>query len=109
MRDGIYKVSLASGGRKGLIIGTVHEGLVTGCDQTHHVTGHVGHDGNRVKGRMTMTRHARPDGFAEIANLDIITVSFAGICGDSFGQFDARIAENPNLKVKATFQWMCDF
>ena len=109
MRDGIYKVSLASGDRKGLLIGTLHEGLVTGCDQTHHVTGHVDQDGHRVKGKMVMTRHARPEGFIEIANLDVITVSFDGICGDSFGQFDARIAENPGLKVKATFQWMCEF
>ena len=95
MRDGIYKVSLASGDRKGLIIGTVHEGLITGCDQTHHVTGRVS--------------HARPEGFVEIANLDTITVRFAGICGESFGQFDARIAENPDLNVQATFQWMCEF
>jgi hypothetical protein len=109
MRDGIYKVSLVSGGRKGLMIGTVHDGLVTGCDQTHHVIGKVSHEGNRHKGTLVMTRHACPDGFAEIANLDVITVSFAGICGDSFGQFDARIAENPGLKVQATFQWMCEF
>jgi hypothetical protein len=109
MRDGIYKVSLASGDRKGLIIGTVHEGLITGCDQTHHVTGRVSHEGNRHKGTMVMTRHARPEGFVEIANLDTITVRFAGICGESFGQFDARIAENPDLNVQATFQWMCEF
>ena len=109
MRDGIYKVSLASGPLKGLIIGTLSEGRVTGCDQTHHVTGHVSHAGSRHKGKMVMTRHARPEGFVEIANLDVITVSFEGICGESFGQFDARIAENPDLKVTATFQWMCEF
>jgi hypothetical protein len=56
-----------------------------------------------------MTRHARPAGFVEIANLDVITVSFDGICGDSFGQFDARVAEKPDLKVKASFRWMCEF
>jgi hypothetical protein len=109
MRDGIYTVSLVSGSLKGLLIGTVHDGRVTGCDQTHHVTGHVSHVGNRHQGKLVMTRHARPEGFVEIANLDVITVSFDGICGDSFGQFDARVAEKPDLKVKASFRWMCEF
>ncbi len=109
MRDGIYKVVLESGGLKGLIIGTLHEGLVIGCDQTHHITGHVSQQGSRHKGKMVMRRHARPKGFVEIANLDVITVAFAGICGSCFGQFDAKLAERPDLQVKATFQWMCDF
>jgi hypothetical protein len=108
MRNGIYKVTLESGGLKGLIIGTLHEGLVTGCDQTHHVTGHVSQQGNRHKGTMVMRRHARLEGFVEIANLDVITVNFSGICGDSFGQFDAKLVEKPDLLVKATFQWMCE-
>ena len=104
MRDGIYKVTLKSGGLKGLIIGTLHDGLVTGCDQTHHVTGAVSQQGSRLKGKMVMRRHARPEGFVEIANLDLITVNFSGICG----QFDAKLAEKPGLPVKATFQWMCE-
>jgi glutamate synthase domain-containing protein 3 len=108
MRDGIYKVTLESGGLKGLIIGTLCDGLVTGCDQSHHVTGYVRQQGSRHKGTMVLSRHARPEGFVEIANLDHITVNFSGICGDSFGQFDAKIAEKTDLPVKATFQWMCE-
>jgi hypothetical protein len=109
MRDGIYKVILTSGTMKGLIIGTLHEGLVTGCDQSHHVTGDVSQQGSHLKGTMVLRRHARPEGFIEMANLDVITVNFSGICGDSFGQFDAKLVERPDLPVKATFQWMCEF
>lgn len=109
MRDGVYKVTLESGSLKGLLIGTLYDGAVTGCDQSHHVTGKVVQRGNRIKGDMVMRRHARPKDFVEIANLDTITVSFEGIGGESFGQFDATIAENPDLHVKASFQWMCEF
>jgi hypothetical protein len=109
MRDGIYKVCLEGGGIKGFMIGTLANGRVTGCDQTHHVTGYVKSDGNRHKGEMTMRRHAHRDGFVEIANMDQIDVSFAGICGASFGEFDARITGRPDLPVKATFQWLCGF
>jgi hypothetical protein len=109
MRDGIYKVTLESGDLRGLLIGTLYEGKVTGCDETHHVTGKVVHKGNRIKGDMVMRRHAKPEGFVEIANLDTITVSFEGISGESFGQFDAKVAERPDLRIKATFQWMCEF
>jgi hypothetical protein len=109
MRDGIYKVRLASGGLKGFIMGTLSGDRLTGCDQTHHVTGNVKQDGRRVGGTMVMTRHSRPPNFVEIANLDTITIRFAGICGDSFGEFEAEILEKPDLPVTATFQWVCDF
>jgi hypothetical protein len=109
MRDGIYKVRLAAGGLKGFVIGALSGGRLTGCDQTHHVTGQVEYDGRRLGGTMVMTRHSRPPGFVEIANLDTITVSFAGICGDSFGEFEAKIMEKPELPVTATFQWICAF
>jgi hypothetical protein len=108
MRDGIYTVTLEAGGLNGLLIGTLHDGLITGCDQTHHVTGKVVQRGNRIKGGMVMRRHARPEGFVEIANLDTITVSFDGIGGDGVGAFDAKVAEKPALRVKATFQWLCE-
>lgn len=109
MRDGVYKVRLACGSLKGFIIGTLRGERLTGCDQTHHVTGNVRQDGRHVGGTMVMTRHSRPPGFVEIANLDTITVRFAGICADSVGEFEAEILENPHLPVSATFQWVCDF
>jgi hypothetical protein len=107
MRDGIYKVWLAGGGVKVFMIGTLCDGRVTGCDQTHHVTGHVRKIGNRHHGEMLMERHGHCDGFVEIANMDRIEVSFTGICGTSVGEFDARIAGRPDLPVKASFQWIC--
>jgi len=108
MRDGIYKVILDSRGLKGLIIGALSDGRVTGCDQTHHVTGSVKRDGSRMSGTLVMKRHARPPEFVEIANLDTITVRFSGICSDNFGQFDAKIVEKPDLPVNATFHWLCE-
>jgi len=108
MRDGIYKVSLQSGPLKGLLIGTLHDGRITGCDQTHHVTGEVIEIGGRITGTMVMHRHDKPEGFTEIANIDVITVRFDGIAADSVGQFDATVAEKPGLKVKAAFQCLGD-
>lgn len=107
MRDGTYKVYLDGGGVKGFVIGTLCEGRITGCDQTHHVIGTVADDGSRVRGSMTMTRHARVEGFTEIADLDLIEVTFSGIGGAVTGEFDARIAGRPELPVTATFQWLC--
>jgi len=108
MRDGVYQVHLASQGLTGFIIGTMCDGRLTGCDQTHHVTGYIRRDGSRFKGTLAMKRHARPPGFREIANLDDFEVRFSGICGDSFGQFDARIVDKPGLPVTATFRWVCE-
>jgi hypothetical protein len=109
MRDGIYKVRLSCGDRKGFVIGALNDGRMTGCDQTHHVTGQVKRDGGHLGGTLVMTRHSRPPGFVEIANLDTITVRFAGICGDGFGEFECKILEKPELPVTATFQRLCDF
>jgi hypothetical protein len=109
MRDGIYKVHISGGGIKGFMIGTLNQGRLTGCDQSHHVTGYVKSVGNHHKGEMVMHRHAKPDGFVEIANMDVIEIAFAGICGASVGEFDARITGRPDLPIKATFQWICGF
>lgn len=109
MRDGIYKVYIEGGGIKGFMIGALNNGFVTGCDQTHHVTGTVKKNGSRHDGHMVMTRHARPEGFKEIANMDVIEVRFTGICAASVGEFEARITGRPDLPVKASFQWVCGF
>jgi hypothetical protein len=109
MRDGMYKVVISGRGVKILMIGTLSNGRLLGCDPTHHVTGTVRETGSRFRGRLTMRRHAKPDGFVEIANLDEINVSFEGIGGTSFGEFDSRIEGHPELKVRAAFQWLCDF
>ncbi len=107
MRDGVYKVCLEGGGIKGFMIGTLSEGRLTGCDQTHHVTGYVKSVGNHHKGALIMKRHAHCDSMVEIANMDTIDVSFYGICGSLLGEFDARIKGRSDLPVKATFQWLC--
>lgn len=109
MQDGFYKVSLEGGGVKGFMIGTMSEGHLTGCDQTHHVTGNLQFDGSRLSGRLTMTRHAKPEYFVEIANMDVIEVNFSGICGANCGEFNARIEGRPDLPVKACFQRLCGF
>jgi hypothetical protein len=108
MRDGIYQVHLKSRELPGFMIGTLCNGRLTGCDQTHHVTGQIRRDGSRFSGRLFMKRHARPAWFHEIANLDDFEVRFSGICGDSFGEFDATIVDKPGIPVVATFQWVCD-
>lgn len=108
MRDGIYKVFLEGRGIKGFMLGALANGRITGCDQTHHVTGYVRSEGTRHEGTLVMKRHARPKGFVEIANMDEIEVSFWGICGTSFGEFDSCIEGKPDLPVKASFQWLCD-
>jgi hypothetical protein len=108
MRNGVYKVHLKSRGLTGFILGSLSNGRLTGCDQTHHVTGQIKREGSRFGGTLLMKRHSRPPDFQEIANLDDFEVRFSGICGDSFGQFEARIVEMPGLPVTATFQWVCD-
>ena len=109
MRDGIYKVYLEGGGVKGFMIGALSNGVVTGCDQTHHVTGTVKNRGTHHEGYFVMTRHDRRDDFTEIANMDVIQVRFSGICAASVGEFDARIVDRPDLPVKASFHWVCGF
>ena len=109
MRDGMYKVIIEGRGVKILMIGTLTDGRLIGCDPTHHVTGWVRESGSRFRGSLQMRRHAKPAGFVEIANLDVIDVTFEGIGGTSFGAFDARIEGHPDLPVKANFQWLCDF
>lgn len=109
MRDGMYKVIISGGAVKILMIGTLANGRLLGCDPTHHATGWVRESGSRFRGSVQMHRHAKPEGFVEIANLDFIDVSFEGIAGTSFGEFDARIEGHPELKVRAAFQWLCDF
>lgn len=109
MREGMYKVVIAGRGIKILMIGTLADGQITGCDPTHHVTGTVRETGTRLRGTMHMCRHAKPKGFVEIANLDIIDVTFEGIGNTGFGEFDAHIEGHPELKVRASFQWLCGF
>lgn len=108
MRDGIYKVTLQAGEMKGLIIGALHDGQITGCDKTHFVTGTYTHNGARISGVFVMQRHTQRDDVVEIANLDDITAHFSGICGDCFGELDAVVKGRPDLKVKATFRKICE-
>ncbi len=108
MRDGMYKVTLAAGGIKGLIIGALRGNRMTGCDQTHFVTGTVKRDGNRVSGTFRLTRHSRHADFQEIANLDDFEVRFTGIGSDSFGEFESEILGKPGLTVKSTFRWISE-
>ena len=109
MQDGIYKVYLEGGGVTGFMIGTLADGRLTGCDQTHHVPGWFKRDGSKFTTLLKFTRHDRPEGFVEIANLDDFEVEVSGICGASFGQFKARIVGKPELPVLATFQRLCGF
>jgi len=108
MRDGIYKVYLDAGGAKGFIIGAMRDGHITGCDQTHFITGRFSRRGNRVKGSFIFKRHSRRSDFREIANLDDFETPFSGVCSDSFGQLEAAVPERPGLKVVATFRWVCE-
>jgi len=106
MRDGIYVVSLEAGGIKGLIIGTLRDGLMTGCDRTHLVTGSYKQKGNRLGGRFAFRRHTRRPDITEIANLDNFEVQFSGIGGDGFGEIHTGVPGKPGLTVKASFRWL---
>lgn len=108
MRDGIYKVALEADGLKGMMVGAMRNGRLTGCDQSHFVTGTFKRNGHRINGSFRMTRHTRHPNIREIANLDEFNVNFSGICGESFGQFEAKVPERPGLVVYATFRWVCD-
>jgi hypothetical protein len=108
MRDGIYKVDLSAGPMKGLMLGAMKDGVLTGCDQSHYVTGSYTRKGARVSGVFNFKRHSSRDDFKEIAYLDDFTVQFSGICGESFGQFESVVPGRPGLIVKATFRWLCE-
>lgn len=106
MREGVYKVTLESGEVKGLIIGALRGGHITGCDRTHFVTGTYKRRGNRLSGTFTFTRHSRRADIPEIANLDNFEVNFTGIGGDGFGELHSIVPGKPSHKVKATFRWI---
>lgn len=108
MREGIYAVSLESGGIKGLIIGALRNGAITGCDRTHFVNGTYKKKGNRLSGVFTFSRHTKRPDLREIANLDAFEVAFTGIGGDGFGELQSGVPGKPGQKVKATFRWLCE-
>lgn len=108
MREGIYKVNFEGRGIKGFNIVALKDGDIVGCDQTHDTTGRYIENGNHFTADFVMTRHAKPEDFVEIANLDVITVRVAGLCANGVGCFKAKVAELPELAVTATFQWVCD-
>ena len=109
MREGIYIVSLQAGAIKGLIIGSLCNGVMTGCDRTHFVTGRYKQNGNRLSGSFAFRRHTKRPDLTEIANLDNFEVQFTGIGGDGFGEIHSAVPGNPSQNVKATFRWLCAF
>jgi hypothetical protein len=108
MRDGIYKVTLESGGIKGVVIGALRDGQITGCDRTHFVTGSYKRKGNRLSGTFSFRRHSRRDGVVEIANLDDFDVRFTGIGSDGFGELHSVVPGKHGPMVKATFRWIAE-
>ncbi len=108
MREGVYVVSLEADGIKGLIIGTLCDGHMTGCDRTHLITGTYKQNGNRLSGTFAFKRHSRRPDIREIANLDDFEVRFNGIGGDGFGEIQSGVPGKPGLQVKAKFRWLCE-
>lgn len=109
LRDGIYKVVVKGQGATGLVMGALQNGHLTGCDQSHFVTGQCAYHGNRINGEFHFKRHSRPENFHEFAQLDSFTAHFNGICSDTFGEFESHVEGRPDLKLTASFHWLSDF
>lgn len=109
MREGFYRVIIEGNGIKGVLIGTLCDGRITGSDRTHRVAGVIREKGSHFSGTMTLTRYQKRDDIPEIAHLDRIDVTFSGFSSESFGQFEAKLQQRPDLNVKASFQYLCPF